>query len=158
MEKSLAFYARLGYVTLGDVVEHRGGLEEAQAYGLEQPFVTRSVDIGITRGDEHRIRMVQWLEPYDPEPPYPAPINHIGMQRVALLVTNLDRAVDILKRQDVPFLSELAPCCSGTGEDTSAIVHAIDPDGVFVELVGSITPRAPAPHPEWCPPLEIKVP
>ena len=158
MEESLAFYARLGYVTLGDVVEHRGGLEEAQAYGLEQPFVTRSVDIGITRGDEHRIRMVQWLEPYDPEPPYPAPINHIGMQRVALLVTNLDRAVDILKRQDVPFLSELAPCCSGTGEDTSAIVHAIDPDGVFVELVGSITPRAPAPHPEWCPPLEIKVP
>ena len=70
----------------------------------------------------------------------------------------LDRAVAILKRQEVPFLSEVAPCCSGTGEDETGIVHAIDPDGVFVELVGSISKRGPQPQPDGCPPLEIKYP
>ena len=64
----------------------------------------------------------------------------------------------ILKGLGVPFLSEVAPCCSGTGTDEAGIVHVIDPDGVFVELVGPIAPQPPQPQPEGCPPLEIKLP
>jgi hypothetical protein len=37
-------------------------------------------------------------------------------------------------------------------------VHAIDPDGVFLELVGDLTPRPVPPQPEQCPPLEIRYP
>ena len=74
------------------------------------------------------------------------------------MVPDVERAVGILKKQGVPFLSELAPCCSGTGEDETAIVHAIDPDGVFLEFVGGISKRAPIPQPAHCPPLEIKMP
>lgn len=40
--------------------------------------------------------------------------------------------------------------------DTDGIVHAIDPDGVFLELVGDLTPRPVPPQPEHCPPLEIR--
>jgi len=35
-------------------------------------------------------------------------------------------------------------------------VHAIDPDGVFLELVGPIAPRELPPPPAGCPPLEVK--
>jgi len=64
----------------------------------------------------------------------------------------------ILSEQGVPFLSEIAPCCSGLDSDAGGIVHAIDPDGVFLELVGDLTPRPVPPQPEQCPPLEIRYP
>ena len=73
-------------------------------------------------------------------------------------IADLDRAVAILKRKDVPFLSEVAPCCSGTGEDTTGIVHAIDPDGVYLELVGRIAKQPLQPQPKGCPELKIKLP
>ena len=104
------------------------------------------------------LRLIQWIEPFNPEPPYPPPINRIGINRIALLTPDIERAVGILKAQGVPFLSEIAPCCTGTAEDDRAIVHAIDPDGVFLELVGGIKPRPLQPQPEECPPLEIKMP
>ena len=112
----------------------------------------------INRGDFHRIRLLQWLEPFDPEPAYPPPINHKGINRLALTVPDVERAVAILKSQDVPFLSEVAPCCSGTDTDTGGIVHAIDPDGVFLELVGDLEPRPVPPQPAHCPPLELRYP
>ena len=154
-ERSLAFYRELGYTQVNPLPA-TGTLEEARAYGLDQPFRIKGADIAIDRGDRHVLRLVQWIEPYDDEPPYPPPINHIGIDRIALVVTDLDRAVAILKEKGVPFLSDIAPCCSGTGEDTSGIVHAIDPDGVFLELVGRIARRGPQPQPAGCPPLEIK--
>ena len=154
-ERSLAFYRDLGYTQVNPLPA-TGTLDEARAYGLDQPFRIKGADIAIDRGDRHVLRLVQWIEPYDDEPPYPPPINHIGIDRIALVVPDLDRAVAILKEQGVPFLSDIAPCCSGTGEDTSGIVHAIDPDGVFLELVGRIARRGPKPQPAGCPPLEIK--
>ena len=158
LDASLAFYAQFGYQPLTATTIHHGPLNEGQAYGLDQPIKVRRVDIAISRGDNHRLRLSQWLAPFNDEPAYPAPINHIGLNRVAVLVADLDRAIDILKAQNVPFLSELAPCCSGTGDDKTAIVHAIDPDGVFIELVGGIASRPALPQPETCPPLEIKYP
>ncbi len=156
LEASLKFYALFGYTDVTPLAQTEGGLAEARAYGLDTPFKFRSADVRITRGDGHTLRLTQWLQPFDPEPAYPPPINRIGINRIALLVPDVDRAVGILKEQGVPFLSEPAPCCSGTGADNTAIVHAIDPDGAFLELVGGIAPRPAQPQPEGCPPLEIK--
>ena len=89
---------------------------------------------------------------------YPPPINHKGINRLALTVTDVERAEKILEAQGVTFLSEVEPCCSVTDTDTGGIVHAIDPDGVFLELVGNLEPRPVAPQPEHCPPLEIRYP
>ncbi|MEM7219757.1 MAG: VOC family protein [Pseudomonadota bacterium] len=155
LEASLAFYRRFGYTRVKPLPQTGGTLEEARAWGLAQPFRFKGADIAIDRGDRHVLRLIQWLEPFDDEPAYPPPINHIGISRIALMVPDIERAVGVLKAQGVPFLSEVAPCCTGTAEDTSAIVHAIDPDGVFLELVGNITPRPVAPPPAGCPPLEI---
>ncbi len=158
LDASLDFYAKFGYTKVTPLTQTQGSLEEARAYGLEEAFQIKSADIAIERGDGHTLRLTQWIKPFNPEPAYPPPINRIGINRIALLVPDVDRAVSILKAQGVPFLSEPAPCCSGTGEDTTAIVHAIDPDGVFLELVGGIEPRPAQPQPEGCPPLEIKYP
>ena len=158
LDASIEFYNRLGYVVVDDVKQHKGTVEEAAAYGLDGTFEVRYADISITRGDQHQLRLTQWLAPVDLAPAYPPPINHIGINRIAVLVSHLDRAVEILEAQGVPFLSEVAACCSGTGEDETGIVHVIDPDGVFVELVGAIRKRGPQPQPEHCPPLEIKYP
>ena len=157
LEKSLKFYRVFGYTDVKPF-EQTGSLAEARAYGLDKPFHIKGADISLGRGDHHVLRLTQWIDPYNPEPANPAPINRIGIQRIALLVANLDRAVAILKRQGVPFLSEIAPCCSGTGNDETGIVHAIDPDGVYLELVGGIAKRPLQPQPKGCPPLEIKMP
>lgn len=158
LDASLAFYGKLGYQPLTEPVLVKGSAEEGAAHGLDGPFELRTVDVAIRRGDQHKLRLTQWMAPFDPDPPYPPPINHIGINRVAVLVADLDRAVAILKEQGVPFLSEVASCCSGTGEDRTGIVHVIDPDGVFVELVGGIEPRPLPAQPEGCPALEIKYP
>ncbi len=148
-DESLSFYRDLGYTEI-DMLPEQGSLAEAQAYGLDQPFTIRGADIRISKGDGHSLRLVQWLEPFDPEPPYPPPISHIGIHRIALAVDNLDTAVESLTAGGVEFLSEIAPCCSGTGLDETGIINAIDPDGIFVELVGPITQRAPQAIPPIC--------
>ena len=158
LERSLSFYRMLGYTQIKPFDRATGTLEEGRAYGLDRAFRFKGADIALGRGDQHVLRLIQWIDPFDPEPPYPPPINHIGINRIALMVPDLDRTVRILKSRGVEFLSEVAPCCSGTGNDESGIVHAIDPDGVFLEFVGRIAKRPLLPQPDGCPPLEIKMP
>ena len=158
LDASLAFYRRFGYTEMRPINEQTLGAAESAAWGFDQPVRYRGADVAITRGDRHRLRLLQWLEPFNPEPAYPPPINHKGINRLALTVPDVERAVAILKTQGVPFLSEVAPCCTATDADSGGIVHAIDPDGVFLELVGDLEPRPVPPQPEHCPPLEIRYP
>ena len=159
IEASVAFYRRFaGYEHVRWINEQTLSEAESEAWGFDQPVTYRGADIAIARGDHHRIRLLQWITPFDPEPAYPPPINHKGINRLALTVPDVERATRILQEQGVPFLSEIAPCCSGTDTDTGGIVHAIDPDGVFLELVGDLEPRPVPPQPEHCPPLEIRYP
>lgn len=158
LEASLAFYRKFGYTQVKPLSQTTGNLEEARAYGLDAPFEFKGADIAIGTGDKHVLRLVQWISPFNPEAAYPPPINHIGINRIALLTPDIARAVGILKAQGVEFLSEIAPCCTGTADDETAIVHAIDPDGIFLELVGGIAKQPLQPQPEHCGPLEIKMP
>lgn len=106
--------------------------------------------LSLLGGDRNALRITQWLEPFNAEAPYATPINHISINRIALAVKNLDSAVAALTEEGVQFLSKIAPCCSGTGADRVGIINALDPDGVFVELVGAIAPRPPEPEAEVC--------
>ena len=148
-DRSLAFYEMLGYTDVRPLAT-TGTLAEARAYGLDEPFTLRGADIALAGGDHHRLRLVQWVDPYDDEPPYPPPINHVGIDRMALAVGDLDHAVGVLQTLGAEFLSEIAPCCSGTGEDTTGIINLMDPDGIYLELVGPIRRRGPVAPPEWC--------
>lgn len=148
-DAALTFYGSLGYQKLLDLPATLS-TTESQAYGLQGASKVLSADIALPGGDQNRLRITQWLEPSDSAPPYPAPISHIGIDRIALMVTDLDAAVAELDKQGVKFLSEIAPCCSGTGDDETGIINALDPDGTFIELVGPIKRRAPKPAPADC--------
>lgn len=148
-DAAIGFYRSLGYTEIAMLPE-RGTLAEARAYGLEQAFELRGADISLADGDGNTLRIIQWIAPFNPEPPYPPPISHIGIHRIALAVQDLDSAVSELQSQGVEFLSEIAPCCSGTGVDETGIINALDPDGIFVELVGPIRRRPQQPEPAIC--------
>lgn len=148
-ERSLAFYRRLGYREVRPLPS-TGTLAEARAYGLDRPFERRGADLALAGGDGHRLRLTEWVDPFDGDPPYPAPINHVGIHRMALAVDDLDHAVRQLRAHGAEFLSEIAPCCSGTGRDRTGIINVADPDGIFLELVGPIQIREPIAPPSWC--------
>ena len=151
-EQSRAFYYMLGF-TESKPLPDTSTLAEAQAYGFDKPFRIRGADLSMTTGDRSLIRLVQWLDPVSPGPAYPPPISHLGINRIAVGVEDLDAAFAVLTADGYEFLSDIAPCCSGTGLDEMGIVHLIDPDGIFVELVGTIVPPSPPPAPpEFCGP------
>ena len=109
VEASVSFYRRFGYESVRWINEQTLSLEESAAWGFDQPVRYRGADVAIERGDHHRLRSLQWIEPFDPDPAYPPPINHKGINRLALTVPDVERAVKILEAQGVPFLSEVAP-------------------------------------------------
>jgi catechol 2,3-dioxygenase-like lactoylglutathione lyase family enzyme len=133
LDASLEFYRAFGYTSVTPLQQTTGSIDESRAWGLNQPFQIKGVDVALAGGDGHVLRLVQWIDPFDADPAYPPPINHIGISRIALMVPNLDQAYATLEAQGVEFLSDPAPCCSGTGADRSGIVNAIDPDGVYLE-------------------------
>ena len=90
-------------------------------------------------GDGSGIELVQWIKHYDASPPYPLPINHYGINRLAYATSDLEADVAALKAQGVEFISPIAPCCSGPAS-TSDIIGFFDPNGTILELVGLITP------------------
>ena len=148
-DRSLAFYRTLGYSEVS-TLPNTGTLAEARAYGLDRPFEIRGADITLAAGDGHRLRLTEWVDPVGDDPPYPAPINHVGIHRMALAVDDLDHAVRELRAHGAEFLSVIAPCCSGTGRDRTGIINLVDPDGIFLELVGPIQRREPIAPPAWC--------
>ena len=59
-----------------DTAVHRThrSITEARAYGLDKPFRFKGADIALGRGDNHVLRLVQWIEPYNADPAYPPPL------------------------------------------------------------------------------------
>jgi catechol 2,3-dioxygenase-like lactoylglutathione lyase family enzyme len=136
-ERSRAFYRMLGFT--GSVpLAATDSLEVAQAMGFNREFLIHGELISFP-GDGSAIELVQWLDPVDPRPPYPLPINHFGINRLAYSTSDLAADVDALKAQGVEFISDIAPCCSGPAS-TTGIISFFDPDGTLIELVGDITP------------------
>lgn len=136
-ERSRAFYRMLGFT--GSVpLAPTDSLEVAEAMGFDEEYRIDG-ELVIFPADGSAIELVQWIEPFDPSPPYELPINHFGINRLAYSTSDLQADVDALKAQGVEFVSPIAPCCSGPAS-TTGIITFYDPDGTLIELVGSITP------------------
>ncbi|HEY5645468.1 MAG TPA: VOC family protein [Pseudomonadales bacterium] len=131
-ERSRAWYQMLGY-ELTQRLPGTESIEVARAMGFDEPF---RIDGGILThpADGSTIELVQWISPYDPEPAYPLPVNHLGIGRIALATDDIAADVASLKAQGVQFVSEITPCCSGP-DSWGSIVAFHDPDGAIVELV-----------------------
>ena len=76
------------------------------------------------------IDLIQWLEPAATGEPYPA-LNHLGINRIAFRVSDIDAATAALRDQGINFLSGEAQVF---GEGIRCIVTT-DPDGLFIQLI-----------------------
>ena len=132
LERSVDWYRMLGYES-ADRWQGTLSPEVAAALGFDTPATLKRAHL-VHRVDGSEFELVQWLDPNDPEPPYPVPVNHIGIHRVALTTTNMGADVAMLRDRGVVFLSEPTPCCSGP-DSWGKIVAFYDPDGVVMELV-----------------------
>lgn len=130
-ERSRAWYQMFGY-DVSKSLAPTDSVEVANAMGLDRAFEIEGAMLTHQR-DGSQIELVQWLDPYNAEAPYPIPINHLGIHRMALASTDIEGDVAALKAQGVEFISPITPCCSGE-DASSSIVAFYDPDGTIVEL------------------------
>lgn len=131
-ERSIAWYRLLGFSERRSLPDAETSFV-AQALGFDQPISKRAVELSHSR-DDSRLEISQWLTPYDPEPPYPVPVNHLGIHRMAFSTSDIEADVAMLKAQGVEFVSDITPCCSGP-DSWGSIVAFYDPDGTVLELV-----------------------
>lgn len=131
-ERSLAWYQMLGYELVSSLPA-TDSAAVAGAMGFAEPYEIRG---GLLKHpeDDSLVELVQWLSPFDPQPPYPLPVNHLGIHRTAFYSSDITADVAALKAQGVKFVSEVTPCCSGP-DSPGSIVAFFDPDGTVVELV-----------------------
>ena len=133
MERSHAFYQMLGFS--GQVGElETGDANIAKAMGVESSYSYRGAFMRHHR-DGSAVELTEWHAPRDNTPPFPVPINHLGIHRIAYSTDDLDGDVSKLKAQGVKFVSDPVPCCTGPDSKSTIVVFA-DPDGTFIELVG----------------------
>jgi len=129
LERSIRFYETLGLKVLNDFgeVTERG---IAEAFCLPKSHL-KVVYLGAPQGRSGLfIDLVEWVDPNSPGEAY-AVANHVGLNRFALRVTDLDSMVNSLKDAGIQFMNDMPQVF---GEGIRCIV-AKDPDGVFVQLV-----------------------
>ena len=87
------------------------------------------------------LQLRQWKTPFDPSPPYSPPVNHLGIDRIAFFVNDLNAAIDEMNRLGFEQLGPIGGGAGGVG--SIAIVFFYDPDGIKVELWGPISEPNP---------------
>lgn len=139
LECSRKFYALLG-LEPEPAPADPAATDLYEAMGMEAGSERREL-VMRHRIDGSRIKLNQWVQPVSPGQPYPAPINHLGLGRVNWASTRLEDDVARLRGLGIEFLSDIAPCCEGDASRFGFIVFA-DPDGIYNQLMGAITPPA----------------
>lgn len=130
LQKSVAFYQKLGFEVILDFGEGMESKEMAEAFGME---VADLKGVHLRIGDNTNATRIDLLEFKNPPPtgePYPH-LYHTGIARMCLKTTDIEKDYQELKAKEIEFISEpkLLP---GT---TVKIVCFKDPDGTFIELL-----------------------
>jgi glyoxylase I family protein len=128
LEQSVRFYERLGLKVISDVREFdETGI--AQAMQLPRGHL-KVVHLALPEATSGMfIDLVQWLEPSSTGEPYPV-LNHVGINRLAFRVRNIDVVAAALQQRGVTFLTQEPQV---VGEVRSIVTT--DPDGVFIQLL-----------------------
>ncbi len=146
LERSREFYRLLGFTEEVDGSQQGSGAF-AQAHGFDDPIEFEGVDISLPGdpaplGDnEATLQLRQWKTPFNFAPPYSPPVNHLGIDRIAYYVDDLNAAIAEMNRLGFEQLGPIGG--GGGGVGSIAIVFFYDPDGIKVELWGPISEPNP---------------
>ena len=128
LETSVRFYETLGLKVVDPVYEFDQDAL-AKAMGLPRGHIKVLHLAPPNATSKFFIDLVQWLNPASTGEPYLA-LNHVGINRVALRVSDIDAMTAALRGRGITFL---------TGEPQSfgpiRTIVATDPDGVFIQLL-----------------------
>ena len=132
LERSREFYRLIGF-TESEPSSQAGSGEFAAAHGFDGPIEFEGVDVSLGEGtDGATIQLRQWKTPYDDAPPYPPPVNHLGIDRINFYVKDLQATIETMN--DLGF-EQLGPI--GGGPEIG-IVFFFDPDGIKVQFAGPV--------------------
>ncbi|HEX4167607.1 MAG TPA: VOC family protein [Bryobacteraceae bacterium] len=129
LERSVRFYETLGL----KVIKSLGEVNEdgiARAFQLPAGRLAVVYLAPAEATSKMFIDLVQWLEPASIGEPYPA-LNHVGINRIAFRVSEIDATTGALRGQGIEFLTREPQLF---GEGIRCIVTT-DPDGVFIQLI-----------------------
>ncbi len=134
LERSREFYRLLGF-TESQPASQAGSGEFAAAHGFDGPIEFEGVDVSLGEGtDGATIQLRQWKQPYDDAPPYPPPVNHLGIDRINFYVKDLTASVKTMNELGFEQLGPIG------GSPEIGIVFFFDPDGIKFQMAGPQTP------------------
>jgi catechol 2,3-dioxygenase-like lactoylglutathione lyase family enzyme len=132
LERSREFYRLVGFTESAPGAQAGSG-EFAAAHGFDGSIEFEGEDISLGEGtDGATLQLRQWKHPYDDAPPYPPPVNHLGIDRINFYVEDLSATI---KTMNELGFEQLGP--TGGGPDI-AIVFFFDPDGIKVQFAGPL--------------------
>ncbi len=133
LQRSREFYRLLGF-TESKPAAQAGAGGFAAAHGFAGAIEFDGEDISLGAGtDGATLQLRQWKTPYDSAPPYPPPVNHLGIDRINFYVKDLSASISTM--HELGF-EQLGPI--GGGPEIG-IVFFFDPDGIKVQLAGPVT-------------------
>ncbi len=133
LERSREFYRLIGF-TESRSASQAGSGEFAAAHGFDGSIEFEGQDISLGEGtDGATLQLRQWKTPYDDEPPYPPPVNHLGIDRINFYVKDLTATVRIMNQLGFEQLGPIG------GSREIGIVFFFDPDGIKVQFAGPQT-------------------
>jgi len=142
LERSREFYRLLGF-TEAEPASQAGSDEFATAHGFDDPIEFEGVDVSLpgslppfVGNDEATLQLRQWKTPFNSAPPYSPPVNHLGIDRIAFYVPDLNAAIDEMTRLG---FEQLGPIGGGASVGSVGIVFFYDPDRIKVELWGPVS-------------------
>ena len=146
LERSREFYRLLGFTEEEDGSQQGAG-PFAKAHGLKGLIKFEGVDVSLPASpppfvgaDEATLQLRQWKTPFDSAPAYTPPVNHLGIDRIALYVDDLNATIDEMKRLG---FEQLGPIGGGTDVGSIGIVFFYDPDRIKVEFWGPVSEPNP---------------
>ena len=146
LERSREFYRLLGF-SESEPGSQAGSGEFAAAHGFDGPIEFEGVDVSLPGtgapfggDDEATLQLRQWKAPFNSAPPYSPPVNHLGIDRIAMFVDDLNAAIVEMNRLG---FEQLGPIGGGADVGSIGIVFFYDPDRIKVELWGPVSEANP---------------
>ena len=127
-DASKAFYERLGFRSVFET-EDKADAEAAAGLGMP-PYELKATPMQLPDGS--MLDLIEWTDPVDTRSPYEH-VNHRGINRVALLTTQLDALLEKVDAERGTAFSAPVRRDGPAGEYRSVILR--DLDGTLLELV-----------------------
>lgn len=143
LQRSRQFYRLLGFTDVEkDSQQGSGQFAVAHGFDAEDTIAFRGLDLSLpgtdlplpSGGDPRgTLQLRQWQTPFNGAPPYWLPVNHLGIDRIAFYVDDLNASVDEMNRLG---FEQIGPIGGGAEVGGTGIAFFLDPDGIKVELWG----------------------